>query len=163
MGGLGERADQATVERRLDYLYQELLRGERPTQLVQFASVNWNVTTRQVWNYIKRVNTIIKKEAEKYRASAFEEHLMTRRRLRKEANDFGERRLELEVLKDEAKLLDLYPSGKLELSGSVESKVEHDISSDTAETIFDILASVGAVPSALDDAEDDEIHTAPTD
>jgi hypothetical protein len=44
--------------------------------------------------------------------------------------------------------------------GPIEAKVNHAIDGDTAGTIFDILARVGALPSAGDDAEDDEIHSA---
>lgn len=44
-----------------------------------------------------------------------------------------------------------------------EARIEHGIDGATATTIFDILASVGAIPTDVDDAEDDTIHTAPTD
>jgi hypothetical protein len=63
-------------------------------------------------------------------------------------NDVGEVRLSIAT---EMKLL------------GTESPDRHEFSGDTAETIFDILASIGAIKPALDDAEDDEIHTARTD
>jgi hypothetical protein len=109
------RADKATVKRRTTYVYKELLRGVRATDLVQSVSVNWGVTTRQAWNYVRRANTIIKKEAQKVRASAFSYHLLARQLLRKEADEMGDRRLVLDILKDEAKLLDLYPSTKVQI------------------------------------------------
>jgi N-acyl-D-aspartate/D-glutamate deacylase len=75
-------------------------------------------------------------------------------------NDVGEVRLSIAT---EMKLLGTESPDRHEFSGTVNSEVTHNIDGDTAETIFDILASIGAIKPALDDAEDDEIHTARTD
>lgn len=44
-----------------------------------------------------------------------------------------------------------------------EGTVKHEISGETATTIFDILATAGSFDAAPDDAKDDEIHTAHAD
>ena len=51
--------------------------------------------------------------------------------------------------------------GAAQSAASIEQNV--NVSSDTAETIFDILAAVGAIEAGADDAEDDEVHSAPAD
>jgi hypothetical protein len=43
--------------------------------------------------------------------------------------------------------------------GPFTAKVEHAINSETAATIFDILAAAGALTAVADDAEDDGVHS----
>jgi hypothetical protein len=47
--------------------------------------------------------------------------------------------------------------------GDIPVKAQHAIDPDSAETIFGILASIGAVESAPSDTEDNEVHTAISD
>jgi hypothetical protein len=55
------------------------------------------------------------------------------------------------------------PKEKHELTGkdggAIKQEVKHELSAETAETIFDILEKAGAFDTALDDAEDDEVYT----
>lgn len=48
---------------------------------------------------------------------------------------------------------------QVEHSGTVKSEIEHSVDSDSAANIFDILASVGAIPTDANDAKDDQLHT----
>ena len=50
-----------------------------------------------------------------------------------------------------------------EIEHAVAGEVKHSVDESTAGTIFDILASVGAIKSDVGDAEDDEVHSASTD
>jgi hypothetical protein len=75
-----------------------------------------------------------------------------------------DRKLALEMMGD------YKPGNKVQLEGGdtpIETKgtliLEHTIDGDTAETIFGILASIGAIESAPGDAEDDEVHPAESD
>lgn len=65
---------------------------------------------------------------------------------------------------------DYKSSNKVQLEGGetpIETKgtlrVSHVIDGDTAETIFDILATIGAIESGTGDTEDDEVHSADAD
>lgn len=54
------------------------------------------------------------------------------------------------------------PKPEIEISGPnggpIGHKVEHSLDSDTAASIFDILAAAGAIAPAADDAQDDGVH-----
>jgi hypothetical protein len=50
-----------------------------------------------------------------------------------------------------------------DITQTVSGQVEHAIDSDTAETIFGILESVGAVPTVSGAAEDESVHTTQAD
>lgn len=114
---MGKIADKATVEQRIELVYRLILDGWESTAIVQNSTVKaWGLKNRQVWAYIGRARTRMKKELAKYRKVALEEHIAARRKLRREASDG---RLALEVLRDEAKLLGLYAPEKKEISGTV--------------------------------------------
>jgi len=81
---------------------------------VQKSSKKWGVSERQVYYYVRRAQTLIREQAERVRQEAFDEHLMARRLLRKEAHDAGDGWLELATLKDEARLLGLYSAEQRE-------------------------------------------------
>jgi hypothetical protein len=75
-----------------------------------------------------------------------------------------DRKLALELMGD------YKPGNKVQLEGGdtpITTKgtltVEHSIDGDTAETIFDILATIGAIESSTGDAQDDEVHSADAD
>lgn len=56
-------------------------------------------------------------------------------------------------------------SDRIDFGGVIETKgeVTHVIDSDTAATIFDILAAAGAIGANPDDSENDEVHTPQAD
>ena len=54
-------------------------------------------------------------------------------------------------------------SGEIDQRHSGTVKQKHSIDENQAGTIFDILASVGAIKSDVGDATDDEVHSASTD
>lgn len=55
------------------------------------------------------------------------------------------------------------PKSEVEVSGAgggpINHRVDHAIDSDTATSIFDILAAAGAIQPVADDAKDDRLHT----
>lgn len=104
------KADNATAAQRVEVVYRMLLQGWSHPQIVQNTSKSWGCTERQVYNYIEKARKRIDEAAAQYRAEAFSEHLMARRELRKDTTDA---RLKLDILKDEAQLLDLYPAKRL--------------------------------------------------
>jgi len=117
------RADKVETEQRVRAVYQALMDGWESTQLVQSLSVKWGISIRQGWNYVRKANTRIKRESERIEKEAFGRHLTTRRGLYKKAVEREDIRLGLDILKDEAKLLDLYPADKqkVEHTGKIES------------------------------------------
>ncbi len=105
------KADKITYDQRVEVVYRLILHGWTPTQIVQnitnpLSKDYWGVNSRQTYNYIRTAYRRIREDAAKLRRDALEEHLLARRLLRRETAD---PKVQLEVLKDEAKLLGLYP------------------------------------------------------
>jgi len=116
-------ADKERVRTRVETIYRLILQGDSIPNIVENCGKTWGVKKSQAYGYVKRARTLIRKEAERIRAQAFDEHLAARRRMRKEAHDAGDGWLELATLKDEAKLLGLYPAEKRMVTH--EGEVEH--------------------------------------
>lgn len=109
---MAKKSDAAEIEKRIELIYRLILDGWDSTAIVQNTAVQvWGVKSRQIRGYIRRARTRMKKELEKYRKVALEEHVAARRKLRKETHD---ERVKLEVMRDEAKLLGLYAAEKKE-------------------------------------------------
>ena len=117
------QADKETVRRRVEEIYHLLLRGGSLSETVQNSSKSWGVSVSQGYEYARRARALIKKEAARVRKEAFDEHLIARRRMRKEAHDADDKRLAFDILKDESKLLDLYPAERHKQEGEVTLRV----------------------------------------
>lgn len=104
------KADTATAAQRVEVIYRMLLQGWSNPQIVQNSTKSWGINDTQAYRYIAKARKRIDEAAAQYRAEAFSEHLMARRELRK---DTADARLKLDILKDEAQLLDLYPAKRL--------------------------------------------------
>lgn len=85
-----------------------LINGNNRDEIIEYARRKWGVERASADNIIARARKRLDEEAAEYRATAMAEHLAARRQLRKQAAQDKDRRLVLEVLRDEAKLLGLY-------------------------------------------------------
>lgn len=141
---MAKKASAATIDQRIELIYRLILDGWESTAIVQNPTVKaWGLKNRQVWAYISRARTRMKKELEKYRKVALEEHIAARRKLRREATDG---RLALEVLRDEAKLLGLYAPEKREISGRDGGPIE------TKSDVTGITAGIAEIVALFDKA-----------
>jgi hypothetical protein len=111
-GDLTKKATKHVISTRVAYVRKLLLKGYSRGEIVQEGSKKWRITERQVDDYLARAQTDLKEEAKRHREEAFAEHLAARRELRKRAQNTGDLRIELDTLKDEAKLLNIYPAEK---------------------------------------------------
>jgi len=102
------RISAALLQKRINYVYRELLEGALPSDLCRFMTDTWKVTNRTAERYISRAQDKIKSEAKAARKDLFEYHFMARRQMRKEVWDLGLHRLAHQILKDEAELFGLY-------------------------------------------------------
>lgn len=113
---MAKKADNATINHRVEVVLTLMLQGWRSTSIVQSLSPKWDMTERQIGNYIAKARKLIDEEAEKRRENAFNDHIEARLELYRTTKD---ERLKLEILKDLDKLLGLYPAKKMEHSGEV--------------------------------------------
>jgi hypothetical protein len=65
-------------------------------------------------NYIKKANALIVEEAARMREDALEKHLAQRALIRHKALKNSDPRLAFDILRDETKLLGLYPSTRVD-------------------------------------------------
>lgn len=109
----GPKADKLTKERRVEAVYRLILDGWTRDQI--FANTReWKVTDSQVRRYIREARERFEEGSALTRAELLAEHIAARRQMRREAKTVKDK---LNILKDEAALLGLYPAKAVELSG----------------------------------------------
>jgi len=111
---MGKKATVAEKKQRIRYVYEALLSDYNRADIIQHAAKKWGVQTRMADGYIAEATAIIKQEVEQQQAEGFVKHLARRRFYRNKAIVGNDLRLALEIDRDEAKLLGLYPSDKIE-------------------------------------------------
>lgn len=103
------------------YQISLLLRRKPMSFIIQYISQNWNLTTRQAYNYIE----LARKEWQKYfaniKSSGIGYHITQMRDLKDAAYKENDYRLVLDITKEEAKLMGIYPADKhkVELEGDI--------------------------------------------
>lgn len=109
----GRKADRVTKEQRVEAVYRLLIDGWTREQILpQIAK--WGIKDRMQRNYIAEARDRMKETTALEREMIFAEHIAARRQLRRDAKTVKEK---LDVLKDEAALLGLYPAKAVEVSG----------------------------------------------
>ena len=106
------RANAAEQERRIQSVYERLLHGARRFEILQFVAKTWGGSARTADDLIAAANALIKHQAAQTRDENFAEQVALRRSLRSKAAESNDYRLMLDIARDEAKLLDLYPAEK---------------------------------------------------
>jgi hypothetical protein len=104
---VAHKSDKITYNQRVEIVYRMILDGWTAPQIVENAIKTWGIRQAQGYGYVKTAYTRIRKDADAYRKTALAEHIQARRQIRKVAPDS---RTKLDALKDEAKLLGLYPA-----------------------------------------------------
>lgn len=115
---MAKKTTKAQKTQRVRVIYELLLTDTPRPDIIQYCSNQWGVSAKTTDNYVKAANELIVEEAARMRENAFEKHLAQRALIRSKALKDGDRRLAFEILRDETKLLDLYPSAKHELTGA---------------------------------------------
>lgn len=101
------KSDKSTINHRIDVVYTLILQGWRSGAMCRSLSEKWGVSERQIERYIEQARELISEEAAKRRERAFDRHIEAMADLYRGTKD---ERLKLEILKNEAKLLALYPA-----------------------------------------------------
>lgn len=127
---MATKANKATMGQRVDELYLKVLNGWSRSQIQQYAAKMWQLTERPVDELLARARARIDEEAAAVRADAFNEHLLARRELRRQATERHKHAVALAILKDEAELLGLYPPKQMEHSGELTVKGYVNVSPD---------------------------------
>lgn len=146
------------VERRTNLMLKWISAGFIGEELLSLAREDgWGLTDAGVGHYIHRANKILKAEASidrerelglaARRYTNIYKRCMTR-------DDFQT------ALRANKELAGLFGLNKLEIDVNGKMEHEHNVNSEEAGRIFDILAESGIIRTEPDEAEDDEVHTA---
>jgi hypothetical protein len=118
------KASKATVQQRVEQVLKIRLLGAQFHDVREYAQANdpetgrpWNVSDGQLWRYIKASDDLLAETLEHNREKLLNRHVAQRHTLYARAMEAGDWRAALAVLDSEGKLLDLFPTKKLELGG----------------------------------------------
>jgi hypothetical protein len=110
------KSTRAEVMKRVEEVFKLRLGGAEFADIVQYASApeqNWGVSKRQLWNYVRAADRLVKERFDARAEHLLNRHLLQRRTLYAHAMGAGDYRTALAVLQDEAKLEGLYPPTKV--------------------------------------------------
>ena len=110
------KSTKAETLKRVRAIYELLMSDTPRVDIIRLGTDKWEVSERQIEKYITSANEAISVEAKRLQANSFEQHLSKRASLRHKALKDGDKRLAFEILRDEAKLLGLYPEKKVEIT-----------------------------------------------
>jgi len=102
----------------------KMLMNELTTpEILQKASEKWGISDRQTRTYIRRCYDLWHKDFEKKRKRNLDYHLAKRADIYKQAYNKKQWNICLEIIKDEAKLMGIYPSEKHDIKVEGELKI----------------------------------------
>jgi hypothetical protein len=110
------KSSKAEVLKRVEEVFKLRLGGAEFADILQYASApeqNWQVSERQLWNYIAAADRLVKERFDAKAEHLLARHLLQRRQLYAHAMGAGDFGTALRVLQDEARLEGLYPPTKI--------------------------------------------------
>jgi hypothetical protein len=110
------KSTQAVVKQRVEEVFKLRLGGAEFADILQYASApeqNWQVSERQLWNYIAAADRLVKERFDARADHLLARHLLQRRQLYAHAMGAGDFGTALRILDSEAKLEGLFPPTKV--------------------------------------------------
>jgi hypothetical protein len=104
------RITGAERDRRIAQVLSLLASGLRTSEIYRILAQEWGASSRTADRYIKLARAELQVVLDEKNNALLAEAIAHRRDLRRRARAAGDFRMELEVAKDEAKLLQLYPA-----------------------------------------------------
>lgn len=104
--------DKIKIEERVLEISKMLLNGFTSSEICHNVSLKWNVSERQIQRYIRRCYNLWHRDFQKKIKSNFDYHLAKRGDLYKKVYEKENWNICLEIAKDEAKLMGIYPTEK---------------------------------------------------
>jgi|WetSurMetagenome_2_1015567.scaffolds.fasta_scaffold82367_7 hypothetical protein len=106
------RSDDATIETRVDEIYQLMIQGWQTVNILHYAAQKWEIKDREVKNYIQKARKRIKQNYESRQKVALSEMIARHDDMRSRLYKEGDLRGVLDVDKEDSKLLGLYAPEK---------------------------------------------------
>jgi hypothetical protein len=105
---------------RVEQVFKMRLGGAEFADIAEYAAApeqNWQVSVRQLWRYIAAADALVKERFNARADHLLNRHILQRRQLYAHAMAAGDYSTALRVLDSEAKLENLFPVEKKELTG----------------------------------------------
>jgi len=106
-------SNKIEMEKRILEVSKMLLSGLSTKEICYNAILKWDISESQIKRYIRRCYTLWHQDFRKKRKAGLDYHLAKRRDLYKKAYDKKDWKTCLEIAKDEAKIMDIYPTEKI--------------------------------------------------
>ena len=119
------KCDEFTVRSRVEEIYKIVLMGANFVDIRQYASrKGWGVCDRQLRRYYKKCEMLLSRMREKSYEKNMDRHIAQRQFLYAQTMGAAQYQTALGVLRDEAKLLNLYPPEKVVLAENGQAEIE---------------------------------------
>jgi hypothetical protein len=105
---MAKKSTRAETAKRVNDVYDKLLSGWTNPAIVKYGKKTWGLSESGVRKYIKTAIESVAKFADGYREFALQINIAKRAELYRMALEDNDKRLALEVARDESKLLGLY-------------------------------------------------------
>jgi hypothetical protein len=105
---MAKKSTRAETAKRVNNIYDKLISGWTGPLIVKYGMETWGVSEGAVRKYIKTASESVAKFADGYREFALQINIAKRAELYRMALEDNDKRLALEVARDESKLLGLY-------------------------------------------------------
>lgn len=112
---------------RVEYVRRMILAGDSYTVICQNVSAKYGISEKTVAYYITKAKKIIEEDLKQAREDTLAEHVSHRRYLRSLAHGKKDYKLELEIVRDEAKLLGLYTDQIQSVNIDVDSLTDEQV------------------------------------
>jgi len=140
---MANKATRAEAQKRTRIILEMLLQSTATVDILRYGVENWGLTERGVETYITAAYVIIDKMANVNNEQSFANNLAQRQYLKSKAIKEGDLRLAHEIVKDEAKIRNLYPAEKHEHTGEIIQQVKIDVS-DLTDSELDAITNLAA-------------------
>lgn len=126
------KSTKAEALNRVNNIYDKLITGWISSEIVSYGIETWGVTEAAIRKYIKKANKIIVENATDYQKQALLINLAKRANLYRLAMEENDKRLALEIARDESKLLGLYAPAQSRIE---QTNIEVDLNSLTDDQV----------------------------
>jgi hypothetical protein len=107
------KATKAEIMKRVEAILEIRLAGAEFADIRKYATENgWHLSDSQLWRYVRKTDDILAHTLERDRQKLVNRHLAQRHALYARAMSVSDYRTALAVLKDQAELQGLYPTGR---------------------------------------------------
>ncbi len=101
----GKKSTNVEIHQRVQACYGLLTQGKSTSDIVHYGSEQWDVTTRQVENYLQRARAMLERDAELTRPAWLAEALGRLRRYEENAYERGQLSTAISSVITQAKLI----------------------------------------------------------